>query len=423
MLRTRLVRLAPALFLAALAVASAPLRAAEFTFHPRVNREAAERLGIPVYFAVPNSARVKLSRTIQTTDQLIDFRHPDALRTNARVGLRLIVAKRDGMARRLAQSGLVRTGDILLTFRPEWGGAGAYPNLQMGISHTGIAYVKDGIVHNIDNPLDDEFIGEGAQTALNSQFYRSINLIHVIRPRNLTERQRANLVDWATRLNAAAKRVFPSQINFNEDYNDPKYRPGQPPMFVKRVGQIALGQDPTDTLEIYCSEFVWSLLALRSCAPDDNRQAFSGSGMPVCVTPIMQPMSATGTILGGKNRNGYAGLADGPLLVVSSLGLPRAERDRMLQSIFVADPEGMKRMSEGHRDIAQRMQEKFAKLEVYYRNAVGGLWSGIKARVIGSAINQAIPANYSPSSYLINTLLPPDNPNRSMDYVATIVME
>ena len=408
---------------AVLAAAPAPLRAAEFEFNPRVNREVAERLGIPVYFAVPDTARAKLPRTFKTSDRLIDFRHPDALRTGARVGLRLIVAKRDGMARRLAQSGLVQTGDILLAFRPEWGGAGAYPNLQMGISHTGIAYVKDGTVHNLDNPLDDEFIGEGAQTELNSEFYRSINFVHVIRPRNLTPKQRANLVDWATRLNAAAKEVFPSKISFNEDYNDPKYRPGEPPLFVKRIGQIALGQDTPEPVHVYCSEFVWSLLALRNCVPDDNRQAFSGSGMPVCVTPIMQPMGATGTILGGKNRNGYTGLADGPLLVVSSLNLPRAERDRMLQSIFVADPEGMKRMSEGHRDIAQRMQEKFAKLEVYYRNAVGGLWSGIKARVIGAAINQSIPPNYSPSSYLINTLLPPGNPNRTMDYVATIVME
>jgi hypothetical protein len=69
------------------------------------------------------------------------------------------------------------------------------------------------------------------------------------------------------------------------------------------------------------------------------------------------------------------------------------------------------------------MQDKFAKLEGYYRNAVGGLWSGIKARVIGSAINKAIPANYPPSAFLVNTLLPPDNPYRTMDYVATIVME
>jgi hypothetical protein len=34
-----------------------------------------------------------------------------------------------------------------------------------------------------------------------------------------------------------------------------------------------------------------------------------------------------------------------------------------------------------------------------------------------------VPENYSPTSYLLNTLLPPDNVNRTMDYVATIVIE
>jgi hypothetical protein len=419
--KPRWALIAPIVSLAALA--ASPLGAAEFDFSPRTNREVAERLGIPVYFAVPDSARARLPRRIDTTDRLIDFRHPDALRTGARIGLRLVVAKRDGLARRLARSGLVQTGDILLAFRPEWGRAGAYPNVQMGVSHTGLAYVKDGTVHNIDNPLDDEFIGEGKLTEFNSEYYKSINLIHVVRPRNLTERQRANLVEWASRLNAAAKRIYPEQIDFNQDYNDPKYRPGQPPMFVKRVGQLALGQEAPGKVALYCSEFAWSVLALRNCDPEDNKQAFAGAGMPVCVSPVMQPMTPTGTYLAGKNPYGSAGLADGPLIVVEALGLPQVQRDRMLQSIFVADPEGMQKMSEGHRDLAQAMQDKFAKLEGYYRNAVGGLWSGIKARVIGSAINKAIPANYPPSAFLVNTLLPPDNPNRTMDYVATIVME
>src|SRR5262245_51717862 len=118
-----------------LAISSGPLQANEFVFDPNVNEEMARRLAIPVYFALPESARARLPRTIDTSDRLIDFRHPDALKWNAKVGLRLIVAKRDGLARRLAQSGLVQTGDILLTFRPEWGGVGAYPNVQMGVSH------------------------------------------------------------------------------------------------------------------------------------------------------------------------------------------------------------------------------------------------------------------------------------------------
>ncbi len=415
--------LALTLALAGLAVATGPLLANDFVSDETVNEAMARRLAIPVYFALPESARAPLPRTIDTPDLLIDFRHPDALKADAKVGLRLVVAQRAGMAKRLAQTGLIKTGDILLAFRPEWGRVGAYPNVQMGISHTGIAYVKDGTVHNIDNPLDEEFIGEGKLTELNSQFYRSINLVHVIRPRGLTDEQRANIVAWATRLNAAAKRVFPSQIDFNQDYNDPKYKPGKPLSFVKRLGQIALGQRPRGKIDMYCSEFVWSLLAMRNCDIDDDGDAFRSRGMPSCVKPIMQPMHATGTYVSGESRNAYTGLADGPLLVVSSLKLPREERDRLLHSIFVADPEGMKKMSEGHRDIAKKMQASFAKLETYYQSAASGAWLGLKARLISSTIAKAIPANYSPASYLVNTLLPPENVNRTMDYVATIVME
>ena len=59
----------------------------------------------------------------------------------------------------MAKSGLIQTGDVILTFRPEWGGGGAYPNIQMGISHTSIAYIKDGAVHQLDIPLNAEYLG------------------------------------------------------------------------------------------------------------------------------------------------------------------------------------------------------------------------------------------------------------------------
>ena len=103
------------------------------------------------------------------------------------------MAKRAGLAQRLGKSGLVQTGDLLLTFRSEWGGAGAYPNVQMGISHTGVAWVKDGVLHNIDNPLNEEYLGPGNRGELNSEHYRTLQFIHVIRPRNLTDAQRANI--------------------------------------------------------------------------------------------------------------------------------------------------------------------------------------------------------------------------------------
>jgi hypothetical protein len=70
------------------------------------------------------------------------------------------------------------------------------------------------------------------------------------------------------------------------------------------------------------------------------------------------------------------------------------------------------------------MQPQFAKLKGYYVGMTGKMWQNWRARLIGTGFNWAgIAENYSPTSYLINTLLPPDNVNRTMDYVATIVIE
>ena len=98
----------------------------------------------------------------------------------------------------------------------------------MGISHTGIAYIKDGVLHNIDNPLNAEYLG--ARGELNSEHYRTLSFIHVVRPRNLTDAQRANLLEWTSRLAASSGRVFPTRIDFNPDYNAPSSG-GQSPRF------------------------------------------------------------------------------------------------------------------------------------------------------------------------------------------------
>jgi len=397
----------------------------DFTFNEKVNQEMAKKLKIPVYFAVPASARATLPKDIKTTDRLIDFKHPDAEKAAGDVGLRLVVAKRSGLAKRLGKSGLVQTGDILLTFRTEWGGAGAYPNIQMGISHTGFAYVgKDGVLRNLDNPMNEEYLGSGMRADLTSEHYRTLNYLHIVRPRNLTDAQRANLLAWATRLNSSAKRVYPSQISFNQDYNAPKYRPGKSLDFVKRFGQVALGQNPSGALDLYCSEFVWSLLSLRNCDPAKTGDDFKGSRVPACVKEPMEPMKATGNVVPGHGRNSYSGLADGPMLVVDQLKLPVDERNRVLHSVFIENPEGLSQLSPGHKALAEQMQPKFAPLERYYTGITGRLWQSWRAKLIGTGFNWAgIAENYSPTSYLVNTLLPANNNNRSMDYVATVVIE
>jgi|SRR5581483_1263222 len=405
------------------ALSAPPVAAKEFTYDEKVNAEMARRLKIPVFFAVPGSARISLPNSIDTTDRLVDFKHPDAKGAQGDVGLRLVVTKRAGLAARLGKSGLLQTGDLLLTFRSEWGGAGAYPNVQMGISHTGLAYLKDGVLHNIDNPLNEEYLGPGNRGELNSEHYRTLQFIHIIRPRNLTDAERANILAWATRLTTSAKRVYPKEISFNQDYNAPKYQSGRPIQFVKQLGQIALGQDPPGNVAMFCSEFAWSLLALRDCDPAKSGDAFKNAGMPSCVKPIMEPMRATGDYITRRGRSSYAGLAEGPLLVVDSLKLPDAERDKLLHAVFVESKSGMSKMSVGHREVAEKMQPKFAPLEKYYLGVNGKWGPSWDARFISAGFKRGIPQNYSPTSFLINTLLPSNNRNRTMDYVATIVIE
>lgn len=400
-----------------------PANAAEFTFNEKTNADLAKKLNIPVYFSVPKSAWAPLPKDIKSTDKLVDFKHPDAIKAKGDVGLRLIVAKRSGLAQRLGKSGLVQTGDILLTFRTEWGGAGAYPNIQMGISHTGFAYVdKNGVVRNLDNPLDNEYVGRGDLT---SEHYRTLNYLHIIRPRNLTDAQKANLFAWATRLNANQSKIYPSQISFNQDYNAPKYKPGSNLDFVKQFGQIALGQGHSGKpLDLYCSEFVWSLLSLRNCDPAKTEADFKGSRVPSCIKEPMEPMKATGNVLPTHGRNSYSGLADGPLLVVDEMDLPDDQRRPLLDSIFVENPSGLSKMSVGHRKVAEEMQPRFERLKSYYIGMTGRMWQNWRARLIGTGFNWAgIAENYSPTSYLINTLLPANNNNRTMDYVATVVIQ
>jgi hypothetical protein len=73
--------------------------------------------------------------------------------------------------------------------------------------------------------------------------------------------------------------------------------------------------------------------------------------------------------------------------------------------------------------VAEKYQADFAKLEKYYLGVNGKWGPSIEARLISAGFRSGVPQNYSPTSYLLNTLLPTNNSNRTMDYVATIVFE
>jgi len=415
------MRLAAMVFALAGALTVGSLDAAEFKSDAKTNADIAKKLRIPVYFTVPDTARLELPTSINTSDKLVDFHHPDA--KDAKYGLRIVVAQRGGFGQRMAKSGLIQTGDILLSFRPEWAGGGAYPNIQMGVSHAGTAFTRNGEIRHVDNPLNAEFNGSGLKGSFDSSDYRELKFIHVIRPRDLTRAQRANIDQWAARFLDNAGKIYPQEIEFNSDYNAPKYPSDKSLTFVKKVGAAGLLQHPPKQA-LFCSEFAWSLLALRNCDPTSTADAFKASRVPSCISPVMTPLSATGDYPRRQWRNDTIGLADGPLAVIKGLNLPKVESEKLVAQVFTEDPEVLKKMSSGHQQLAKTLSPEFGKLRSYYDAVASG---GITGTVVGSIketlINLSVPDNYSPTSYLINTMLPNGDKHRQMDYVATIMFE
>jgi hypothetical protein len=163
---------------------------------------------------------------------------------------------------------------------------------------------------------------------------------------------------------------------------------------------------------------------LKDCDPAKTADDFKGSRVPSCVKPPMKPLDAAGNTVTSAGRTSVVGLADGPLTVIDGLKIPAADRKALLESVFVENPKALSKMSEGHRKVAETMQPKFEKLKDYYLGVSGGtVVQRLRAKLIRSAFNRAVPENYSPTSYLLNSMLPTDNVNRTMDYVATIVIE
>ena len=211
------------------------------------------------------------------------------------VGLRFVVAKRSGLSTRLGKSGLLRpvtSSDVPLGV----GRRGAYPDIQMGISQTGFAYIdKNGNLRNLDNPMDGEYVGPGNLT---SEHYRTLNSMHIIRPRNLTDAQKAKLLAWATKLNASAGKVYRA-ISFNEDVKQRSISLGCPLDFVKtsapslRPGRFRRQADS----DMYCSVYVFSLLSLRNGDPRRRGRLQGHRGRVVREGAGGPAMKATGNVL------------------------------------------------------------------------------------------------------------------------------
>ncbi|MEI9898806.1 MAG: hypothetical protein WDN31_00280 [Hyphomicrobium sp.] len=365
-----------------------------------------------------------LPKDIKTTDKLVEFRHPDGLNAKGDVGPAPRRCQALGPFGALGKSGLLQTGDIMLTFRSEWGGAGAYPNIQMGISHTSFGYIdKNGNLRNLDNPMDGEYVGPGNLT---SEHYRTAQLpAHhpSAEPDGCAESQPARLGNEAQRQRGEG---LPEPDQLQPGLQRAEVQAGLEPRLREavRTDRARPGPRRQAARHVLLGVRVVAPVAAQLRSGEERWPTSRAAACPACIKEPMEPMKATGNVLPTHGKNSYSGLADGPLLVLDAMELPDDVRKPIIDGIFTENPAGMSKMSIGHRTVAEEMQPRFERLKSYYVGMTGRMWQNWRARLIGTGFNWAgIAENYSPTSYLINTLLPENNINRTMDYVATVFIE
>ena len=303
----------------------------------------------------------------------------------------------------LARSKLVKTGDVLLSFRPLWDRTLAYAHMQMGVSHSALAFIvadsQGPFVMTLESPIS-------YSSPLNSpDHYPDVDAIHVIRP-DLSPSQVRNLEHWA-RLTASKRDRF----EFYPDYSMPMYRRGlvgvsSPRDEARLLAEILLGRDARK-FSSFCSEFVWSMLALRDCDPATFGQA--------CIHP---PFSTASGMMTGMVPKfvGDAGLAQGPEASLARGGVPLAKRRAILtEEVFVdvlTDETKLKeRISPGHIKVAEANREIMRAINSYYQ--LGETASA------ASAVNLGLADNVSPASYLVRS-------NAGLDgftYVGTVIFD
>ena len=397
-----------------------------------VTSTSADRLlDIPMYFAVSKDA---LSGALPREK----YPYPTVWNTvrdegfSGDVGLRMIVvngtsAKVKGdAAGRLARAGVLQEGDIVLSFRPNLADTMAYPHIQMGSTHAGLI-VSEGTgttktALNIDSPLNKEYNLDKSDprkwSRLSAPHYAGegsdplgTEALHVIRPRNFSATQKAQLLTWFGKIRPNVAAIY-EQVPFNPDYLAPSYATGQRTLKqnVTALGKILLRTDTTTKIGMYCSELSWHLLALANCSEAQINAAREGEGAS-CVQEPFTPMPILGTAEG-------PGLADGPLL-----NLQRASADKrgaLLETIFPATPNAA-RLSQGHRDVSAFLDANgmMTASKQYYGATISG--QAAAAGQLSAGVNAGAPANYSPTAFLVNSMLAKTDPNRKFDYVATLV--
>lgn len=445
---------------------------------------------LPYYFAMPKSALSgPLAREKYTYSTLWNASSDAAA---GDLGLRVIAVPEGGgpgtparrsalknMTTQLARAGVLADGDVVLSFRPALADSMPYPHIQMGSTHAGMAFTRteNGAVQgfNLDQPLDGDYNTVEGGTKFAGKFdslhyagcTASDNVpaggfkckkdaqgqwqkdagtegLHILRPRNMTAEKKANLLGWVEllgRRHAALKAA--GVLKFNSDYLKPLLaNPAYGHSVQKQatmLGKLLTGraQPPADgSFVMFCSELVFHLQVLSACTQEqiasagDAAECAGNAALPFVPMKLADPQ--------------YAGLADGPMLGLLSIGASPSEKSALYRATF-SDGAGAARLSSGHRAVNQALvdSELLGAIQHYYgdrlevsRLPLAALTAeqqrdprrvGMRAQAEGAPLPYIEGAtqglrNYSPTAYLVNAALPAAHPLRSIDYVATVII-
>lgn len=336
-----------------------------------------------------------------------------------------VVAKkkvtRQAAVKELLKKGILKSGDIVLSFRTNWEKTTAYPHIQMGVSHAGVIFVEGGVARNIDMPLDADYNNSLINSSLDAPHYLETDALQIVRPRDFDAIKEKNLLSWINTLRKNYTNIRNTGLmKFNGNYMDPKFnRYGKGNQFITTMARIMNGENKTSKdLTMYCSEFAWALLSLSNCTPADI-SADKTSTHAGCVEEIMKPLPML-------NDGNLPGLAEGPLAVLENLDISPAEKVELTKALLYEGP--IEGLSPGHRALATmpEIQKLIGLMKVMYPAKLTGATvvpfpapntpiAGVTAMVNGEA-----PRNYSPTSFLINAMLDANHPERKFDYVATV---
>jgi len=368
---------------------------------------------IPAFLKAPKARWAPLNNPEAL--EMLDPKYPE-------MGLRVLSVTKNSLQelRRLAQDGYIQSGDIALTVRPDWIGGGPYANIQMTISHAGLAYIaKDAsgtrVVKNVENPLNKEYLLNPDRLGDPDSHYKTLKMIHIVRSKKIPNNSQAqtNVREWASLFNKYATNIYGNGLVFKRNYNDPEY-PKDGLKFVHRLAQMALRIRPQKNVQTYCSEFAWAVQSLSGCriATDAGQFALGAPEPAPCIQEIFMPKPAIGDAT-------MAGLADGPLANVTSIA-NASDRMGLISQIF-ANGDASSKMSPGHVAMALDFNAKFAPvLKPYYEAFVGGNAAStahIRDQVNGSP--DARP-NYSPTAFFIEAIAP-EAQGATFEYVMSLV--